>query len=68
MDLSGYLTADQVAERLGINRQSVYNLTSANPDFPRPVRAGRTPLWREKDIDAWRVAHPARRKRGTLDG
>lgn len=60
MEIPGYLTSDQVAERLRINRQSVYNLVSRVPDFPKPVKIGRASLWPEAAVDAWRAKHPAR--------
>jgi excisionase family DNA binding protein len=59
MDLTGYLTSDQAAERLGINRQSLYNLTNRD-DFPKPKKVGRTSLWPEKELDEWRARHPKR--------
>jgi predicted DNA-binding transcriptional regulator AlpA len=62
MDIPGYLTTEQAAARLGINRQSVYNLANRAPNFPKPVKVGRASLWPEADIDAWRAKHPARRK------
>lgn len=65
MEIPGYLTTDEAAARLGINRQSVYNLASRGDDFPNPVKVGRASLWSEADIDAWRAKHPARRKRDT---
>jgi prophage regulatory protein len=63
MDIPGYLTSDQVAERLGINRQSVYNLVNRVADFPKPTKVGRTSLWSESAVDEWRTKHPARQKR-----
>ncbi|MFE2045470.1 helix-turn-helix transcriptional regulator [Streptomyces sp. NPDC059477] len=63
MDIPGYLTTEQAAERLGINPQSVYNLANRAPDFPEPVKVGRASLWPIEGIDAWRAAHPARRAR-----
>lgn len=63
MEIPGHLTSDQVAERLGINRQSVYNLANRVPDFPKPAKVGRASLWREAEIDAWRAEHPARTRR-----
>ncbi|MFD6034304.1 helix-turn-helix transcriptional regulator [Streptomyces griseoincarnatus] len=56
MNMPGYLTTDQAAERLGINPQSVYNLANRAPDFPKPVKVGRTSLWPVEGIDAWRAA------------
>lgn len=60
MDLTGYLTSDEAAERLGINRQSLYNAARKSPDFPKPKKVGRTSMWLEKDVDAWRERHPKR--------
>jgi len=60
MDLTGYLTSDQAAERLGIARQSLYNLANRSPDFPKPERVGRTSMWPEKELDEWRARHPKR--------
>ena len=41
MEIPGYLTSDQVAARLGITRQSVYNLVNRVADFPKPEKIGR---------------------------
>lgn len=60
MDLTGYLTSDEAAERLGINRQSLYNLANRSPDFPKPKKIGRTSLWPEDKLDEWRAQHPKR--------
>ncbi|WP_329046973.1 helix-turn-helix transcriptional regulator [Streptomyces sp. NBC_01422] len=62
MDLTGYLTSDEAAERLGINRQSLYNLANRSPDFPKPKKIGRTSLWPEGGVDAWRSQHPKRQR------
>ncbi|MEW1565822.1 helix-turn-helix domain-containing protein [Streptomyces sp. NPDC093509] len=59
MDLTGYVTSDEAAERLGINRQSLYNLTN-RPDFPKPTKIGRTSLWDKGKLDEWRTQHPKR--------
>lgn len=61
MEIPGYLTSDQVAQRLGIARQSVYNLANRAADFPRPVKVGRASLWSVAAVDEWRSKHPARR-------
>lgn len=63
MEIPGYLTSDQVAARLGITRQSVYNLVNRVADFPKPVKVGRASLWAEDSVDQWRAEHPARQKR-----
>ena len=60
MDLTDYLTSDEAAERLGINRQSLYNLANRSPDFPKPEKIGRTSMWRQQELDEWRVRHPKR--------
>ena len=65
MDLSGYLTSDQVAARLGIARQSVYNLVNRVADFAKPEKIGRASLWPEAAVDEWRAKHPARARRGS---
>ena len=62
MDIPGYLTTEQAAERLGINPQSVYNLANRAADFPRPVKVGRTSLWPEGAVNTWRAAHPKRHR------
>lgn len=62
MDIPGYLTSDQVAARLGINRQSVYNLVNRVADFPEPEKIGRASLWPEAAVDEWRAKHPGRAK------
>lgn len=63
MEIPGYLTSDQVAARLGINRQSVYNLVNRVANFPKPTKIGRTSLWPEAEVNEWRAKHPARRRR-----
>lgn len=62
MEIPGYLTSDQVAARLGIARQSVYNLVNRAAGFPEPTKIGRTSLWSEAAVDEWRAKHPARSK------
>jgi len=64
METPGYLTSDQAAERLGINRQSLYNLANRSPDFPKPEKVGRASLWPKAELDEWRAKHP---KRQTTD-
>lgn len=64
MDISKLLTSDQAAERLGISRQSLYNLVSNDPDFPEPVKVGRTSLWDPEKVDRWREQHPPKPKKG----
>ncbi|HEY9370148.1 helix-turn-helix transcriptional regulator [Streptomyces sp.] len=63
MQIPGYLTSDEAAERLGINRQSLYNHATRTPDFPKPTKVGRASLWAEDAIDAWRAGHPKRQRK-----
>jgi hypothetical protein len=60
--IPGFFNAQQTAEHLNITIQHVYNLNSADNDFPTAVYVGRTPLWPVDQLDAWRVKHPARAK------
>lgn len=60
MDLTDYLTSEEAAQRLGINRQSLYNLANRSTDFPKPKKIGRTSLWPKEQLDEWRAQHPKR--------
>lgn len=51
----------EVAERLGVSRQRVDQLTREHADFPEPVehlRSGR--VWKKAAIEAWIASHPER--------
>ena len=51
------LTASEVAARLRIARQSIYELLKRDESFPRPLRImPRAPRWRACDVDAWLAA------------
>lgn len=65
VETDDYLTADQAAEALGIARRSVYYYESYVDGFPQAVRIGRTPMWNRKEIEAWRAAHPSRKRADT---
>ncbi len=58
MNLPGYLTTAQTADLLGIKIASVYSYTTCMPDFPQPERVGRSLLFRETALLAWRQKHP----------
>lgn len=61
VDTENLITAEQVAELLGIKRRSVYHMTRHLNGFPQPaVTFVRTPMWERKQIEDWRKAHPAR--------
>lgn len=48
------LTIDQVAERLGMKKKSIYNSLHEGRFPIAPKRIGRKTLrWRESDIDDW---------------
>jgi predicted DNA-binding transcriptional regulator AlpA len=64
MNIDGYLSTEQAAERLGIKVASVYTFARRLDGFPQPTRLGRTLLWPEAEVNAWRSAHPARKRRG----
>lgn len=65
MNMDGFLSTEQVAERLGVKVASVYTFARRLEGFPRPTRVGRTLLWSEYEIDAWRTEHPARKRRAS---
>lgn len=48
--MSKWLTRTQVAERLGIHRNSLFRLEQ-RPDFPRRSETLGTPRWREDEIE-----------------
>jgi predicted DNA-binding transcriptional regulator AlpA len=64
VNIDGFLSTDEVAERLGIKVESVYTFARRLDGFPQPTKVGRTLLWPEGEIDAWRAKHPARRRSG----
>jgi predicted DNA-binding transcriptional regulator AlpA len=62
MTIGGLMTAQEVADYLGVKRQSVYRMAAKSPGFPQATHIERTPLWKPKEIKAWRETHPARRR------
>ncbi|GHI07727.1 hypothetical protein Scel_60480 [Streptomyces cellostaticus] len=56
-------TPAQAADYLGISLQAIYVLNSRPNDFPIPTYTGRTPSWTRSALDAWRSAHPSKRRR-----
>ena len=53
-DLDRMYNIQQVIELTGLSRASIYRLTAAGGDFPRPVLAGRRAArWFESELRAW---------------
>lgn len=56
------LTPQEVAERLAISVQTLYNRRSYGGDLPPAVHIGRLVRYRQQDVDAWILGlsrHPA---------
>lgn len=49
------ISADEVAELLGISRAHVWKLTGTGR-LPKPVRLGRAVRWDRKNLEAWLAA------------
>jgi predicted DNA-binding transcriptional regulator AlpA len=62
VNIEGYLTADETAALLGIERRSLYHYVRRLEGFPQPVKIGRTLLFKEDEITDWRKRHPTRRR------
>jgi len=60
------LSADEVAEALGISRAHVWKLTSTGR-LPKPVHLGRAVRWPRKDLEAWLAAGAPSRDRWEAD-
>jgi len=56
------LSADEVAEALGISRAHVWKLASTGR-LPKPVRLGRAVRWARKDLEEWLAAGAPSRDR-----
>lgn len=64
MNIPGMLTTEQVAELLGVKKESVYIYVRRLKDFPQPTKVGRTLLFHEQAVRDWREEHPARPRGG----
>ncbi|MFM9635978.1 helix-turn-helix transcriptional regulator [Streptomyces turgidiscabies] len=62
MNIDGFLSTADVAERLDVKVESVYTFARRLEGFPQPTKVGRTLLWPEAEIDEWRAKHPARKR------
>ena len=68
MNIPGMATTDQVAEILGIKKESVYIYVRRLSGFPQPTKVGRTLLFDEAAVRLWRQEHPARQRGETSGG
>jgi predicted DNA-binding transcriptional regulator AlpA len=50
------LRISSVAEKLGISESAVRRLVVSDPEFPRPVRLGRSVVWLEAKLDEYLAA------------
>ncbi|MEU0078632.1 helix-turn-helix domain-containing protein [Micromonospora tulbaghiae] len=60
------MTTAEAAAFLGVDKKTVYTYVRdrEKTGFPEPARyVGRTPVWTEEQLRAWRSTHPARRRR-----
>lgn len=64
VNIEDFVTADEAADLLGIERRSVYSYVHRLKGFPQPTRVGRALLFNRKALHEWRATHPARRKKG----
>jgi prophage regulatory protein len=52
----------EIAERLGVTRQRVGQLSLAYEDWPAPVAVlASGKVWESSDIEVWLLRHPERR-------
>ena len=61
-NIEGFLSTAEAAERLGVKVESIYTFARRLQGFPQPTKVGRTLLWPEGEIDAWRTKHPTRKR------
>ncbi|BCG08776.1 GIY-YIG nuclease family protein [Buttiauxella agrestis] len=55
-----FLNLSEVARRLGIGRNSLYNLLATDESFPRPVQVTKSRQhWLSDDVDAWSLSRSA---------
>jgi prophage regulatory protein len=49
-----YLSDNDVAERLGVSRATIWRWTNKSPDFPQPYRfGGAVTRWKLSDLEQW---------------
>jgi predicted DNA-binding transcriptional regulator AlpA len=56
--MDGYLTSEQLADRLGVRRGSIHRYRTRG-DLPEPDEViGRSPVWKVETIECWEAARP----------
>lgn len=58
MTMDGYLTSQELADRLGIKRNSVHRYRTRGDIPPPDEHVGRTPLWAVSRIEEWLSGRP----------
>lgn len=54
VDARDLVGAAEIAERLGIVRQSVHQLRRRHPDFPEPIaKLKQTHVWAWSEVEEW---------------
>lgn len=51
--MNEYLTADEVAELLRMDKSTAYKRVLCKPTFPRPVKPAGRPLWKLVEVMEW---------------
>lgn len=55
-----YLTVQQVADRFGVHKMTIWLWARERPEFPKPVKlSARTTRWKQADIQAFEAAKNA---------
>ena len=54
-----YLSPARVCEKFSRKRTWLYEQSRNDPTFPKFLRLGKGPVWREHELDEWIVAHSA---------
>lgn len=56
--MDGYLTSEQLANRLGVARESIHRYRTRG-DIPEPDEiVGRSPVWKIETIERWEAVRP----------
>lgn len=57
-----YLTAEQVAERIGASRTAIYEWARSDPSFPGAYKFGNLMRFEVSDLERWEDAHRVRKE------